>query len=70
MTARIETQDRQYGMVQKELKSVTTLVEKGLAVAPRQLVLEPQRIDLDHTAVDAEVELRADARLDVERSRT
>jgi protein involved in polysaccharide export with SLBB domain len=54
MTARIETQDRQYAMVQKELKSVTTLVEKGLAVAPRQLVLERTAVEIEGRRLEME----------------
>ncbi|MBM6593248.1 polysaccharide biosynthesis/export family protein [Microvirga pudoricolor] len=54
LTARIETQDRQYGMVQKELKSVTSLVEKGLAVAPRQLVLERTAVEIEGRRLEME----------------
>ncbi|WP_158266788.1 polysaccharide biosynthesis/export family protein [Alsobacter soli] len=38
--AQLATEDTQLKLVQKELQSVASLVEKGLAVSPRQLSLE------------------------------
>lgn len=40
LEAQIVTQDTQMRLVNRELQSVTTLVEKGLTAAPRQLGLE------------------------------
>jgi protein involved in polysaccharide export with SLBB domain len=40
LKGQVEVEDRQLGLVRRELQSVGTLVDKGLAVAPRQLALE------------------------------
>ncbi|MGU3496017.1 polysaccharide biosynthesis/export family protein [Xanthobacteraceae bacterium A53D] len=40
LKAQLGTQDIQLDLVNKELQGVTTLVEKGFAIAPRQLALE------------------------------
>jgi polysaccharide export outer membrane protein/exopolysaccharide production protein ExoF len=40
LNAQLETEDTQIRLVKKELQSVSSLVEKGLAVTPRQLQLE------------------------------
>jgi polysaccharide export outer membrane protein/exopolysaccharide production protein ExoF len=40
LNAQIDTEDTQLKLLKKELQSVTSLVEKGLAVTPRQLSLE------------------------------
>jgi protein involved in polysaccharide export with SLBB domain len=60
LTGRIELQDRQLGLIQKELKNVGSLVERGLAVAPRQLALERSAAEIEakHLEIEATV-LRA-----------
>ncbi|WP_188576338.1 polysaccharide biosynthesis/export family protein [Azorhizobium oxalatiphilum] len=40
LKAQLVTQDTQLELVNRELQSVSTLVEKGFAIAPRQLALE------------------------------
>ncbi|MDJ1157076.1 polysaccharide biosynthesis/export family protein [Chelatococcus sp. SYSU_G07232] len=40
LRAQLETEDRQLKLIQKELQSVGSLVDRGLAIAPRQLSLE------------------------------
>jgi len=65
---RIELKDRQIALVRKELDSTSTLVSKGLAVAPRQFSLEraeaeveTNRLELDTALLRARQEIsRAD----------
>ncbi len=40
LKAQVETEERQLSLVRRELQSVGSLVDKGLAIAPRQLSLE------------------------------
>ena len=64
LAAKTKAQDRQLELINKEKDSITSLVQKGLAVAPRQYLLErtaaeieSKRLDLDTSALRARQEM-------------
>jgi protein involved in polysaccharide export with SLBB domain len=64
LNAQTEKEDTQIRLVKKELDSVSTLVEKGLSAAPRQLLLqrtiaqiEGERLRLNTNAVKAQQDI-------------
>ena len=57
LVKQLEFLDEQIASVRKELESVTTLVDQGLAVAPRQMALERSLIDVRSDRLSAETAL-------------
>jgi len=57
LSGQVSTQDTQMALVRKELDSVSTLVEKGFAVAPRQLGLERAIAQIQGDRLRLETEL-------------
>ncbi len=67
LQAKIVSQDRQIGLARKELTNINSLIERGLAVNPRQLALEQSVAQLESLRLDTQVAISR-ARQDLSRN--